>query len=326
MGHCLFDHWNFLLVNFCCPLSIDKSERKRNNILLSQNLALPQNKTTMTAADTKTQDDDAEMRALVKKWERENKIRDGYDVESDDSESSEYLNYDDLVEKFRRDVKVTDKALDHVILGACDMDEALDNFEALTGHRPLVATTQKGLGTKSALLAFEQCAFLEIIAPDPMQTQTDRAKKLAKIPSGKLVPVHYAIRNSKSQELKSSLWTAAMKLECDEVTMVSKDRGMPWKWNLFFLEKDGKQDGMIPVFVDWGKGTHASARNPVLGKLDSVKVHAPSNSHVHKLLGGVSGIKVLDSDEPKFEFKFTTKTGEHVFSSSSLVGAHFPKC
>ena len=274
---------------------------------------------------TTANDDDAEMRALMKKWERENKIRDGCDVESDDSESSEYINYDDLVEKFRREVKVTDKAFDHVILGAPDMDEALDNFEALTGHRPLVATTQKGLGTKSALLAFEQCAFLEILAPDPMQNQTDRAKKLAKIPKGKLVPVHYAIRNTKSKHLKSSLWTTGMKLECDEVTMVSKDRGMPWTWQMYFFEENGKQDGIVPVFVDWGKGTHAAARLPVLGKLDSVKVQAPSGSPVHKLLDGVSGVKVKENDKEKFEIKFTTKTGSHVFSSSNLVGAHFPK-
>ena len=276
----------------------------------------------MPPAATATVDDDAAMRSLMEKWDKENG---GCDVESDDSESSEYLKYEDLVEKYRREVEVTDKAFDHVILGAPDMDEALDNFEALTGHRPLVATTQKGLGTKSALLAFEQCAFLEILAPDPMQNQTDRAKKLAKIPKGKLVPVHYAIRNTKSKHLKSSLWMTGMKLECDEVTMVSKDRGMPWTWQMYFFEENGKQDGIVPVFVDWGKGTHAAARLPVLGKLDSVKVQAPSGSPVHKLLDGVSGVKVKENDKEKFEIKFTTKTGSHVFSSSNLVGAHFPK-
>ena len=268
-----------------------------------------------------TDTDDAAMRSLMEKWDRENG---GCDAESDDSESSEYLNYDDLVEKYRREVEVTDKALDHVILGAADMDDALDNFEALTGHRPLVATTQKGCGTKSALLAFEQCAFLEIIAPDPTQTQTDRSKKLATIPKGKLVPVHYAIRNSQSKQLKS-VWTTDMKLQCDEVTMISKDRGMPWLWQVFFFEENGEQDGIIPLFVDWGKGTHAAARLPILGKLDSVKVQAPYDSPVHKLLAGVSGVKVSEDDEEYFEFKFTTKTGQHVFSSSSLVGAHFPK-
>lgn len=276
----------------------------------------------MPPAATATDEDDAAMRSLMEKWERENG---GCDVESDESESSEYLNYDDLVEKYRREIDVTDKALDHIILGASDMDVALDNFEALTGHRPLVATTQKGCGTKSALLAFEQCAFLEIIAPDPAQTPTDRAMKLAKIPKGKLVPVHYGIRNSQSKELKSSLWTTDMKLQCDEVTMISKDRGMPWLWQIFFFEENGEQDGIIPLFVDWGKGTHAAARLPILGKLDGVKVQAPSDSAVHKLLDGVSGVKVLEGGEEYFEFKFTTKTGEHVFSSSNLVGAHFPK-
>jgi len=282
----------------------------------------------MTAAEDATQYDDAEMNALIKKWERENKIRDGCDVDSDDdSESSECLSYEDICEKFRREVNVTDNAFDHVVLGASNIDEAMDNFEALTGKRALVATTQKGLGTKSARLAFEQCAFLEIVAPDPMQTPTEVSKKLAKIPSGKLEPVNYAIRNTKSKQLKQSLWTADMKYECDQVTMVSKDRGMPWQWNMFFLEeKNGKQDGMNPFFIDWGESTHAAARLPILGKLDSVKVQGPSDSHVHKLLDGASGIKVMEADEEKFEFTFTSEKGEHTFSTSNLVGIHFPKC
>lgn len=282
----------------------------------------------MTAAEAVTQDDDdAEMRALILKWERENKIRDGHDVDSDDSESSECLCYEDLVEKFRREVEVTDNAFDHVVLGAPNMDEALDNFEALTGKRPLVKTTQKGLGTLSASLAFEQCAFLEIVAPDPMQKPTDLAKQLSKIPSGKLEPVHYAIRNSKSYELMRSLWTTDMNYNCDQVTMVSKDRGMPWQWKMFFLEEeDGTQDGIIPFFVDWGDATHAAARLPILGKLDSVKVQGPSHSHLHKLLDGASDIKVVEDDVEKFEFTFTSEKGEHTFSSANLVGIHFPKC
>lgn len=273
----------------------------------------------MTAAT-----DDAAMDELMKKWDKENQVEDVTDSD-DEADDDDCLGYDDMLEKFRREVTVTNNAFDHVVLGASDLDKACDDFEEMTGIRPLMVVSHNGLGTKSARVAFQQCAFLEIVAPDPKQDiNSDLVQKLAKIPSGKLQPVHYAIRNTKSKDFKNTVWSD-MKLECDQVTMIAKDRGQPWKWDMFFLEeKDGGVDGMIPFFVNWGDATHSAARLPIVGSLDKVVVRGPSHSPVHKLLQGVSDIDVAQEDDDYFECSFTSSKGQHTFKGSSLIGLSFP--
>lgn len=273
-----------------------------------------------------TYEDDAAMNELISQWEKENQVEDVTDSDGEEVDE-EFMGYDDMLEQYRRDVTVTNNAFDHVVLGANDLDQACDDFEKLTGVRPLMVVSHNGLGTKSARVAFKQCAFLEIIAPDPkQQTSSDLAKRLAKIPSGKIEPVHYAIRNTKAKDFKNSTWSD-LKLECDQVTMVARDRGMPWKWDMFFLEEKGEDvDGMIPFFINWGDATHAAARLPIVGSLDKVSVRGPSHSLIHKLLQGVSDIDVAQGDGEKFECSFTSSKGTHTFSGSSLVGISFPKC
>lgn len=81
------------------------------------------------------------------------------------------------------------------------------SFEKESGVRPLMVVSHKGLGTKSDRVAFEQCAFLEIIAPDPAQGSFPLAEQLTNLPpDGQLVPMHYAIRNSKGQNDKKTTW------------------------------------------------------------------------------------------------------------------------
>lgn len=265
--------------------------------------------------------DDAEMRDLMAKWESETQVE---DVSDDDagSDDDEPMSYDQMLEKYRRNVTVTNNAFDHVVLGTSDLDRAVDDFEKLTGVRPLMVVSHNGCGTKSARVAFQQCAFLELLGPDPKQSSTLLATKLAKIPEGKFVPIHYAIRNTKSSDLKKSTW-ADMGYECDEVTMIAKEKGQPWKWSMYFLEGHD-DDGLIPFFVDWGKASHAAAKLPIVGKLDKVVVRGPSDNKLHQLLKGVDDVDVQSGDE-FFECTFTSSKGKHTFSSSNLIGITFPK-
>lgn len=265
-------------------------------------------------------EDDNDMKDLMAKWDSENQTEEVLDV-SDGDDDDEPLGYDDMLEKFRRDVTVTNNAFDHVVLGTSDLDRAVEDFEKLTGVRPVMVVSHNGCGTKSARVAFQQCAFLEFLGPDPKQPSTPLSEKLALLPDGELVPVHYAVRNSKCDDLKST-WSD-LGFETDNVTMVAKDRGMPWKWSLYFFE--GHEDGgLVPFFADWGDAHHAAGRLPIVGELDSVNVRGPSDNRLHKLLAGVNDMNV-ESGENYFECTFTSPKGTHTFSASSLIGISFPK-
>ena len=147
------------------------------------------------------------------------------DVEAD--ESDEELDPEEILEQYRRDVDISpDNCIDTVILATSDLEKAVDDFEKLTGVKPVWVTSMNGLGTKSARIGFEECAYLEIIGPDPKQDkETPLREAVSKIPAGELVPLHYAVRWEKSKELEVRREWKAMGLEYDQITMVAKDKG-----------------------------------------------------------------------------------------------------
>lgn len=244
------------------------------------------------------------------------------DVESD--EESEDMDPEEALEKFRRTVSISpDNCLDQIILGCSDLDKAVEDFEAMTGTKPVWVTSMNGAGTKSARVAFESCAYLEIIGPDqPKQTATAFSEALAKLPAGELVPCHYAVRLEKSKDLQTRMGWKKLGLEYDQITMVAKDRGMGWLWDMYFI----KGDGITPFLTDWSThdSLHASAKLPICGTLTSVSVSAPADHQVHKLLESPVDL-TLSEGSPNLTFVIDTPNGSHTFSCSDPIGISFPE-
>jgi len=241
-------------------------------------------------------------------------------VESDDE--SETMDPEEILEQYRRTVDISpDNCIDQIILGCSDLDKAVDDFEALTGVRPVWVTSMNGAGTKSARVAFESCAYLELIGPDPKQTDTEFSSALAKLPAGELVPCHYAVRLEKSHDLNVRNEWKKMGLEYDQITMIAKDRGMPWLWDMYFI----KGDGLTPFLTDWKNhdSLHASAKLPICGTLESVSVSAPEGHIVHKLLDSPIGLDLSTGSE-KLTFVINSPKGTHSFSCSDPIGISFP--
>jgi len=267
--------------------------------------------------------EDIEAKQLMEKWSKE-VDSDTQSIASDGAASGLAEDYDDDLEQYRREVPGANdnNVIDHIVLGTSDLDRALEDFESLTGAKPVMVVSLNGLGTKSARIAFNSCSFLEIIGPDPKQSSRPLGDKLGAIPEGKMIPIHYAVRHRKAPQMKESEFAEMGFPECDQVTMVAKDRGLPWTWDLVFME--GHEDaGLVPYFVNWRDSHHASGRLPVVGDLKTVVVRAPSDNAIHKLLANVEGVETEDG-ENFVKFQFTSPKGTHTFSGSSLIGVSFP--
>lgn len=261
-------------------------------------------------------DEDQEAKDLMAKLGMDN------DIGADD-ESDEELDPEEVLEQYRRDVTIDpDNCIDQVLLATSDLEKAVEEFEKLTGVKPVGVRSMNGLGTKSARIAFEECAYLEIIGPDPKQELSTPLKEaVAKLPAGELVPLHYAVRWEKSKELEVRREWKEKGMECDQITMVAKDKGMPWLWDMYFM----KGDGICPFITDYSShdSIHACSKLPIVGTLTSVCVSAPEDHIVHKLLESPQGV-TLSTGSPKLEFTISTKNGSKTFSTTEPIGIAFP--
>jgi Glyoxalase-like domain len=273
---------------------------------------------------------------LLTEWTSAGHLKDDVQANPADPPSAPG-DYDEYLQQFKREVYANDNALDHILLGASDMEAALDAFEKLTGHRPVYVVSLNGLGTKSARIAFEEgCCFLEIVAPDPKQTpiKTELKRQLQQIDQGRLVPIHYAVRRKNAKKDLNLDWCKKTGCTVDPVTMVAKLNGEPWRWDMCIVDDPNAtlgQDGYIPLIVDWNDGPHAAGRLPIVADKATVSVSAPDTNKMHQVLSddhpAVSNLSV-SVGEPSFTLSFTAKQTGQVCKFTSygteFRGIRFP--
>jgi len=263
--------------------------------------------------DEEVDEEDAEMKKLLEDWGSEHK--DGDD--SDDTSSS-----DDDSATEAREIELDDNLIDHVVLAAPDFEVALDEFEEKTGQRPKIAGAIKGLGIKTARVSFEGSSYLEIIAPDPKSGGPIGNLLKASGLQG-LKPFHWAIRSARTEALKDEV--SQFDYTPDHISMFgAKEDGTPRKWEMLYLYGH-KLGGLTPFFINWANSDHPCETMPIVGDLLHVKVQAPSDDPIHKLVDHCSSTGfTLTEGDPGFEIKFDSPEGDISFSAKKMVGFRFP--
>merc|ERR1712238_217746 len=255
---------------------------------------------------------------LLSKWD------DDSDDDSDDSSDDDDDDEDqEQAGATWDDLNLQDNVLDHIVIAAPDFEEALKEFENMTGIKPSVVGSLRGLGTKSARVGLDKNAYIEIIAPDPKNSGPIGAALARDLEEGTLLPYHYAIRSSEVTEMKDDYVPNELGWQPDHISMFgASPNGTPKKWEMLYLYGH-KIGGCVPFYIDWGQCDHPSASIPEVGSLKSLIIRAPAGHKVHDLLSAVSGIEV-EEGEPMLEFAFGSPEGTITFSADNPVGVKFP--
>jgi catechol 2,3-dioxygenase-like lactoylglutathione lyase family enzyme len=167
--------------------------------------------------------------------------------------------------------------LDHLLLGCSDLDAGIAFVEKHTGVKPAVGGIHPGRGTRNALLALGPLHYLEVIAPDPAQSEVPKVRAelpamLKKLASPTLVD--WAVHTSDIVGVAERWKKAGVAFSGPTPGSRARPDGKMLHWQTLNVADD--RDGLIPFFIQWGTDTvHPSADAPQGCQLDSFAVVTP---------------------------------------------------
>jgi hypothetical protein len=155
-------------------------------------------------------------------------------------------------------------SLDHIILGASDLDKGIAYVEQHTGVRAVIGGVHPGRGTRNALLSLGGRRYLEIMAPDPDQLDPKQPAELEKRGLRKLTEpriVGWAVHPADAQALAKRLTEEGIAFTGPEPGSRKRPDGRVLNWKLLTLKND--LSGLLPFFIEWSADSlHPSEDSP----------------------------------------------------------------
>jgi glyoxalase-like protein len=197
--------------------------------------------------------------------------------------------------------------LDHILLGCNDLDRGIDLVEESTGVRPAIGGVHPGRGTRNALLSLGERRYLEIIAPDPAQSEIAHYPQLRAMTDPRLIgwAVHPLDIAAVARQLREN------KVEFKGPDEGSRKRpdGRILNWKTINLADD--RHGLLPFFIEWSADSvHPSKDAPAHCHLEyfeilnddpgelalalkriglDLPVQRSDKAHLHALISGPKG-------------------------------------
>jgi hypothetical protein len=166
--------------------------------------------------------------------------------------------------------------LDHILLGAPDLDAGAAAFAALTGVVPATGGSHPGFGTRNKLASLGSGMFFEVIAPDPAQlpdpSQSQgtegagmaRATAIAAMRHPALLT--FAIQTTDIAAMVAAAATAGLVTTARVKMSRTRPDGVRLDWTVVHFahpEFAAPADAaVIPFAIDWQGSPHPSTTTP----------------------------------------------------------------
>jgi hypothetical protein len=137
--------------------------------------------------------------------------------------------------------------LDHILLGCNDLDRGVELVEENTGVRPAIGGVHPGRGTRNALLSLGERRYLEIIAPDPAQSEIVHYAQLRSMTDPRLIG--WAVHPPDIAAIAKQLRENKVEFKGPDDGSRKRPDGRVLTWKTVNLADD--RHGLLPFFIEW---------------------------------------------------------------------------
>ncbi|MFC8514516.1 VOC family protein [Streptomyces sp. NPDC057257] len=202
--------------------------------------------------------------------------------------------------------------LDHLVLATPDLAATVADFTRRTGVTPAPGGAHVGRGTRNFLVSLGGSSYLEIIGPDPEQSEPAGPRPFAVDELAAARTVTWAIS---PPDLDRAVADArARGYDPGDVRPMSRRRpdGTLLEWRL----TDGDTQhpsGLVPFLIDWGSAVHPSASGLPETPLLELSASAPDPDEIRPLLAAVGTELALSEGPTGLTFTVRTPRGPVTF-------------
>jgi len=203
--------------------------------------------------------------------------------------------------------------LDHILLGARDLDAGIAYLQQRSGVRAAFGGIHPGRGTRNALVRLGDLHYLEVIAPDPQQAGAPDIFGLQPLTEPKLIT--WAVHVLNIREQVGRLADAGMPFEGPAAGSRNRPDGRTLNWKSLRLKDDRR--GILPFFIEWGAGSvHPSADAPAGCKLARFEVAAPDLREYRDTFSNLGiDVHVVKGEQPQLRATIAGTHGEFTLTS-----------
>ena len=198
--------------------------------------------------------------------------------------------------------------LDHVILFINDLEKGMQQFEDMTGVKPVYGGVHPNSFTQNALVSLGDNTYLEIMAPrDGADSIPDWVNDI-----GELYPIGWAISTKDINSTQNVLSLHNVRFSKASEGSRKTPNGNTLKWSSFGIQNNITRH--LPFFLKWNESSiHPSISSPKGCSLKSLKLYSNNESLKSFLKEMDIPCEVIESNRDSIILTINSPKGEIVF-------------
>jgi len=202
--------------------------------------------------------------------------------------------------------------LDHILLGVPDVPSAVDDFERVTGVRPVTGGDHPNFGTSNALVSFSDGTFFEIIGPGPTVEGNNLGGQMAMLGERRLIA--FAMACSNLEAVAERVRSGGFEAHGPFGGSRTRPDGDEIDWQMLLIGGHNFGD-FVPFLIDWGDTPHPATTSPTGLSVERFEIRHPEAGVLRQIYRDLLGadLVVVQADHAMLDLVMDTPKGRVAF-------------